>query len=96
MARRAGFAPHLLPALALLLWILGQALWDLGRAVRRLPPGPSDERAVLQAGISGTLAMIIVGCFDVTLGDSEVLGAYLALTALAYAAADRVPSRIPS
>jgi len=82
-----------LPALVLLLWILGQALWDLGRALRRLPPGPSDERAVLQAGISGTLAVMIVGCADVTLGDSEVLGAYLALTALAYSATERVPSR---
>jgi hypothetical protein len=37
---------------------------------------------------------MVVGCFDVTLGDSEVLGIYLAVVALGYRAVamDREPA----
>jgi O-antigen ligase len=77
-----------LPAVVLLLWFFGQALWDHGRALRMLPrAGRDDRRFLLHAAVAATVAVMIVGCLDVTLGDSEVLGIYLALVALGYRAA---------
>ena len=38
--------------------------------------------------IAATLAVMTVGCFDVTLGDSEVLAIYLALVAIGYCAVE--------
>ncbi|MBI1354843.1 MAG: hypothetical protein GC160_10890 [Acidobacteria bacterium] len=75
-----------LPALLFLLWLLGKILLDHARALRRTPPGRSDDRAAIQAGLAGTLAVLVVGAFDVTLGDSEVLALWLTLIAVGYAA----------
>ena len=54
------------------------------RGVKRLPSTYDDRRFLLQAGAAGTLVMAVLSCFDVTLGDSEVLAAFLAVTAIAY------------
>jgi O-antigen ligase len=76
-----------IPAVLFLLWFFSQTLWDHARALRRLPASSrDDQRFLLHAAVAGTLAVMIVGCFDVTLGDSEVLGIYLALVALGYRA----------
>ncbi len=75
-----------LPALFFLLWLLGKIGWDCLRALRRLPPGRDDDLATVQAALAGVLAVLIVGAFDVTLGDSEVLALWLTLVALGYAA----------
>jgi len=78
-----------LPAVVFLLWFFAQTLWGHTRALRKLPPSArNDRRFLLQAVVAGTLAVMLVGCFDVTLGDSEVLGIYLALVALGYRAAE--------
>lgn len=37
-----------------------------------------------EAAFAATLATMTVSCFDVTLGDSEVLGAFLTIVALGY------------
>lgn len=79
-----------LPALAALLWLLLKVLWDHFRALRRLPPGRGDERFLLHTAIAATLAVMTVGAFDLTLGDSEVLAAYLSIVALGYRAVRRV------
>jgi O-antigen ligase len=73
-----------LPALAAVLWLLGKILWDLRRGMSRMAPGRSEARFLAQAGFAATLAVLVVSCFDVTLGDSEVLGAYLTVVALGY------------
>ena len=73
-----------LPALAAVLWLLGKILWDLRRGMSRLAPGRSEARFLAQAGYSATLAIIAVSCFDLSLGDSEVLGAFLTVVALGY------------
>jgi O-antigen ligase len=73
-----------LPALAAVLWLLGKILWDLRRGLSRMAPGRSEGRFLAQAGLASTLAIIVVSCFDVSLGDSEVLGAYLTVAALGY------------
>ena len=50
----------------------------------RLGPGRSEGRFLAQAGYAATLAIVTVSFFDVTLGDSEVLGAFLTVVALGY------------
>ncbi len=73
-----------IPAALIVLWLFGQVLVDMRRGLRALPDRPDDRRFLLHAGICGTLAISILSCFDVSLGDSEVLGAYLAVVAIAY------------
>ena len=73
-----------LPALLALLWWLGRVLWDSGKGLRRASAGPSEERFLLHGLAACTLAVLVVGCFDLTLGDSEVLAAYLGVLALGY------------
>lgn len=78
-----------LPALIFLLWLLGKIFWDCQLALRRVAPGRSDNRATVHAALAGVLAVFVVGAFDVTLGDSEVLALFLTLVALGYAAMPR-------
>jgi len=73
-----------LPILAALLWWLAQPLWDARRGLRALSSGRSEERFLLHGLAASTLAVIVVGCFDLTLGDSEILAAYLGVLALGY------------
>lgn len=80
-----------LPVVLALLWLFGKVLWDLSNAVRRAPPGPGDARFLLQAAIAGTVCVLIISLFNVSLGDSEVMGAWLALVAVGYRAAESVP-----
>jgi O-antigen ligase len=84
-----------LPALAAVLWLLGKILWDLRRGLGRLPPGRSEARFLVQAGFAATLAVMTVSCFDLTLGDSEVLGAFLTIVALGYRGIPPAPSPNP-
>jgi hypothetical protein len=79
-----------LPAVAILLWLLLKVVLDHRRALQRLPRGASDEKFLLQAVIAATIAVALVSCFDVSLGDSEILGLYLTLLALGYRAVERV------
>ena len=73
-----------IPAALIVLWLFGRVLWDMRLGLRGLPDGRDDRRFLLHAGVVGTLAVALVSCFDVSLGDSEILGAYLALAAIAY------------
>jgi O-antigen ligase len=90
-----------LPAVLFLLWFFAQLLWDHAKALRLLArSGHSDQRFLLHGAVACTIAVMVVGCFDVTLGDSEVLGIYLAIVALGYRAVESVrllagPSRVP-
>lgn len=77
-----------IPATLIVLWLFAKIIWDLSQALRSRPRLRDDRRFLLHAGISGTLAMMVVSCFDVSLGDSEVLGAYLGLVSIAYNGVD--------
>jgi putative inorganic carbon (HCO3(-)) transporter len=74
-----------LPALAALLWFFGRALYDFGRAVRKLP-AESEARWVLHGAIAVIIAFMLGGYFEVNFGDSEVLAMFLATIACGYAA----------
>lgn len=79
-----------LPIALALLWLFGKVLWDMSRALRRAPPGPSDARFLLQAAVGATVGLLILGLFNVSLGDSEVMGAWLGAVAVGYRAAETV------
>jgi len=71
------------PALLALLWMIGQALFDFARTVRRLPPG-AEERWVLHGAIAAIIAVLFAGYFELNLGDSEVLAMFLAVMGCGY------------
>ena len=73
-----------IPAALIVLWLFGCVLIDMRRGLKALPDRPDDRRFLLHAGACATIAIAILSCFDVSLGDSEVLGAYLATVAIAY------------
>ncbi len=77
-----------LPALGALLWLLFQALFDWRKALLGTAPGLSDRRFLLHGAIAATLGVMMTGCFDLTLGDSEILGAWLAIVAAGYRAVE--------
>ena len=83
-----------IPAALIVVWLFGQILFDVRRGLRRLPRARSDHRFLLHAGAVGTLAVAVLSCFDVTMGDSEVLAAFLALMAIAYRGLAEIPSDV--
>jgi putative inorganic carbon (HCO3(-)) transporter len=81
-----------IPALLALLWMLLMMLTDFWHALRRLPPGPSDRRFVLQGAIAVIIATMVAGMFEHNLGDSEVLTMFLVVAACGYVAAEKEPA----
>jgi putative inorganic carbon (HCO3(-)) transporter len=77
-----------LPALAAILWLFGQALWDFGRALGGLPK-ESEARWVLHGAVAVIIAVMLGGYFEVNLGDSEVQAMFLAVLACGYVATDK-------
>jgi putative inorganic carbon (HCO3(-)) transporter len=73
-------------AMLVMMWLIGQMLWDCFHALRRLPPGRSQQRFLLHGAIAVTIAILIEGIFEFNLGDSEVLMMFVSVIALAYAA----------
>jgi O-antigen ligase len=72
-----------LPALAFLLWFLVQALLDFWKTVRGLPKG-SEARWMLHGAIASIIAIMVSAYGEVNLGDSEVLGMFLAVVGCGY------------
>jgi O-antigen ligase len=77
-----------IPVLLVMIFMLGQILWDYGKALRTLPAGLGDVRFLLHGGIAVVLAILVEGFADVNLGDSEVLTMFLVVVALGYVAID--------
>ena len=72
------------------LWMLGVIARDLFLAVRSDPRPTSDEKFILHSGLAVLVATLVVGIMEHNLGDSEVLMLFLAITACAYTARDRL------
>jgi O-antigen ligase len=77
-----------IPTMLFLVWLLVKILFDFLRAVRRLPPGPSDARFLLHGGVAVIIVTVLTGLFELNLGDSEVLSMFLAAVACCYVACD--------
>jgi len=78
-----------IPTMLALLWMLGQALYDFIRALRRLPAG-AEARWVLHGAIAVTIAVMLSGFYELNLGDSEVLAMFLAVIGIGYVAVGSV------
>ncbi len=77
-----------IPTALALVWLLAKALFDFLRAVRKLPPGPSDRRFLLHGAVAVVTGTMAVGLAEVNLGDSEVLAMFLIVLAAGYQAAE--------
>ena len=73
------------PAALALFWMIGWALFDFARALRRLP-GDAEQRWVLQAAVAVTIAVLVSGFYSWNLNNSEVLGLFLAVMGFGYVA----------
>jgi putative inorganic carbon (hco3(-)) transporter len=75
-----------IPVMLVMMWLLIKVLFDFWRALRKLPPGPGDERFVLRGATAIVIATMVAGFFEMNLGDSEVLTMFLVAIACGYAA----------
>jgi len=76
-----------IPTLLMMLWLLARVVHDFWRALRKLPAGRSAERFLLQGGIATVIGIMVSGLYEVNLGDTEVLTAFLVVVACGYVAA---------
>lgn len=74
-----------IPTMLMLIWLLGQALFDFARALRQ---APRENQWMLRGAIASIIAVSLSGFYELNLGDSEVLGLFLAVIACGYAAAN--------
>jgi O-antigen ligase len=103
----AGFYGHLhniylqfaaergIPVLLALVWMLLWILSDFWRGLRKLAPGRSGPRFLLQGGIAVVLATMLAGFFEHNLGDSEILAMFLVVVASGYVALDGFDAHRP-
>lgn len=75
-----------IPTLAAMLWVLAWVVRDFWRALGKLPAGRSVERFLLHGGIASVIGIMVSGLYEVNLGDSEVLTAFLVVVACGYVA----------
>jgi putative inorganic carbon (HCO3(-)) transporter len=73
-----------IPVLLVLLWMIGKALWDFGKALRRKPD--PEARFILHGAFAVIIAILAEGFAENNLGDSEVLTLFLAVVAFGYVA----------
>jgi O-antigen ligase len=73
------------PTALALLWMIGWALFDFLRALRRLPPNAA-ERWILHAAVAVTIAVLVSGFYSWNLNNSEVLAMFLAMMGCGYVA----------
>jgi O-antigen ligase len=76
-----------IPTMLALMWMLGKIFYDFVRAVLRKPSNP-DARFVLHGAIAVLIGILVVGFFEVNLGDSEVLTMFLSVVGFGYIAAE--------
>ena len=79
-----------IPTMLALVWMLVRMLYDFWRGARTLPPGRSDARFLLHASAAVVLAVLLEGFYELNLGDSEVLGMFLAVAGSGYAVLEKV------
>lgn len=79
-----------IPALLLILWLIGMTIWDCSRAILRAGRQRSQQLFVLHGSIAVIISILVGGLFEYNLGDSEVLMMFLSVIGLAYAAVHNV------
>jgi putative inorganic carbon (HCO3(-)) transporter len=78
-----------IPTMLAMMWLIGRALWDFASTLwRRRPTG--DARFVLHAVVAAIIGLLVVGCVEYNLGDSEVLTLFLCTVCFGYLAKETV------
>jgi putative inorganic carbon (hco3(-)) transporter len=75
-----------IPALLLMLWLIGLTLYDCFRAALRLGKQRSQQLFILHGTIACTIGILVGGLAEFNLGDSEVLMMFVSVIAIGYAA----------
>ena len=70
-----------IPVLCFMLWLIGKVLRD---AIAGLKGAAPERKAVLHGAIAVVIAVLVGGCFEFNLGDSEVLMLFLGILACVY------------
>jgi O-antigen ligase len=78
-----------IPGLLMVLWLIAWTVVDSARAICAAER-PSCELFALHGAIAVTIGVLVGGCFEYNLGDSEVLMMFVCVIALAYAAVYRL------
>jgi putative inorganic carbon (HCO3(-)) transporter len=73
------------PTMLALMWMIGWALFDFARTLRRLPPG-AEERWVLHSAVAVILSVLVSGFYSWNLNSSELLAMFLAVMGTGYVA----------
>jgi hypothetical protein len=81
------------PTLLALLWMIGWALLDFARALRRLP-SDAEERWVLHAAIAVIASVLVSGFYSWNLNNSEILAMFLAVMGFGYVALWQARARL--
>jgi putative inorganic carbon (hco3(-)) transporter len=74
-----------IPTALALFWMIGWALFDFVRTLRRLPPD-APQRWILHAAVAATIAVLVSGFYSWNLNSSEVLAMFLVLMGCGYVA----------
>jgi len=73
------------PTMLALMWMIGWALYDFARALRRLPAGAA-ERWVVHGAVAVTIGVLVSGWYSWNLNSSAVLAIYMAVLGFGYVA----------
>ena len=73
------------PTMLALMWMIGWALRDFARALRRLPAG-AGERWVAHGAVAVTIGVLVSGWYSWNLNSSAVLAIYMAVLGSGYVA----------
>ena len=73
------------PTMLALLWMIGWALFDFARTLRRLP-AEADERWALHAAVAVIVSVLVSGFYSWNLNNSEVLAMFLVAMGCGYVA----------
>ena len=78
-----------IPTMLIMMWMLGEILYDFWRGLGALPPGRSNQRFLLHGGIAAVLAVLVEGVAEYNLGISGVLSMFLVIVACGYLALEK-------
>jgi putative inorganic carbon (hco3(-)) transporter len=82
-----------IPTALALFAMIGWALFDFIRALRRLPPY-AEERWVLHAAVAAIIGVLVSGFYSWNLNNSEVLAMFLAMLGCGYVAVWQVEAKL--
>ncbi|MBV9301906.1 MAG: O-antigen ligase family protein [Acidobacteriaceae bacterium] len=75
-----------IPALLLILWLIGMTVYDCFRGILNAGRATCQELFILHGTIAVIIGILVGGLFEYNLGDSEVLMMFLSVVGLGYAA----------